>query len=604
MTKILLSNIPIVHRDGTPGTLLGPSINKPGYYLVKFRDGVENNQSSKNIFYQNKSIETIEIDGLAVIKDNLEKKDLSPPSLTITSKEQVIVNNINSNLTPVFLITGEAGTGKSTLVESLKKSLKGNVAVVAFTGVAALNVGGETIHSFFGFPVTVLTDGKSGDSRHSEKFNALDFLIIDEVSMLRADILDAIFTTLEKYGKNPSKPLGGVKVILVGDFLQLDPVLESDEDARRYFYSKYSTTFFFEAKGFEKYKTNIFVLDKTHRQQDQEFIDLLSRVRRGDPLEADLQKLTARVAKKNPESLFLTTTNERVDEINITELNKLSGKLRSFDASISGVFPKQNYPVRERLDLKIGAKVMFLRNDTQKPRRWVNGSLGTLVDFGKDSLEVHILDSNMVVSIQKVLWESFEYKYDKETNTLESYVAGTFEQFPIGLAWAFTIHKSQGKTIPRIHIDLPKDLPAMPSQFYVALSRVRESSGITLSRPPIVRDFIVNKRAAQAWELASRNVNSALFFTLPSLIEEQIHKVSLNLTPEKSSKSILDLINSAVESGARISMDYISGSGRKWRVIRPNDWEIKDIKFTAYCEDNKENRSFRIDRIQDAKKYE
>jgi len=603
---VTVTNLKIVHKDGTPGILLKPS-NKPGYYLVRFNDGVETNQSAKNIFYRNKSIEQIELEGLP---DEIDEVPQAKVPLKINSgttssvaDEVVVLNSITKEICPVFLITGEAGTGKSTLVESLKRSLKGNTVVVAFTGVAALNVGGETIHSFFGFPITILTEGKIGDSNYLEKFKAIDYLIIDEVSMLRADILDAIFSTLEKYGKNPAQPLGGVKVILVGDFLQLDPVLESDEHAKRYFYSRYSTTFFFEAKGLEKYQTHIFILDTVHRQkQDSEFLSLLSRVRRGTPIEDDYVKLSSRVGEKNSDSLFLTTTNERVDEINSIELNKLSGKLRSFDAAITGIFPKQNYPVRERLDFKIGAKVMFLRNDTQKSRRWVNGTMGTLVDFAKDSLEVQIHSSGLTVSVQKALWESFEYKYDKVRKTLDSFVVGTFEQFPIGLAWASTIHKSQGKTISSIHIDLPENLPAMPSQFYVALSRVKQSSDITLSRAPVIRDFVVNKRASQAWELVSKYSNKAISFNLPSLIVAPIHDLVDKPDKDNGHMGLVELINEAIQNGARISMDYVSGSGRKWRVVRPVEWEIANIKFSAYCEENKENRSFRIDRIQDANK--
>ena len=600
-----VANLKIIHKDGTPGILLRPS-NQPGYYLVRFSDGVETNQSAKNIFYQNKSIEQIELEGSPDEKVEIPKaKKPSQRNLVeiAVTEEKNVLNSINAGMGPIFLITGEAGTGKSTLVEALKRSLIGNTVVVAFTGVAALNVGGETIHSFFGFPVTILTEGKTGDSNYSDKFKAIDYLIIDEVSMLRADILDAIFTTFEKYGKNPALPLGGVKFILVGDFLQLDPVLESDEHAKRYFYSRYSTTFFFEAKGLENYKTHIFILNTVHRQkQDSEFLDLLSRVRRGMPTQDDCVRLSSRVGKKNADSLFLTTTNERVDEINSLELNKLSGKLRSFDASIAGNFHKQNYPVRERLDFKVGAKVMFLRNDTQKSRRWVNGTMGTLVDFGKDSLEIRIHGSEIIVSVQKALWESFEYRYDKEKKTLDYSIVGTFEQFPIGLAWASTIHKSQGKTIPTIHIDLPENLPAMPSQFYVALSRVKQLTDITLSRGPLIRDFIVNKRASQAWQLASDNVNTAISFHLPSLIASPISELVDDSIKENISIDIAQLINEAVKSGARISMDYVSGSGRKWRVVRPVEWEIINTKFSAYCEENKENRSFRVDRIQDAKK--
>ena len=227
---------------------------------------------------------------------------------------------------------------------------------------------------------------------------------------------------------------------------------------------------------------------------------------------------------------------------------------------------------------------------------------GTLVDFGKDSLEIRIHGSEIIVSVQKALWESFEYRYDKEKKTLDYSIVGTFEQFPIGLAWASTIHKSQGKTIPTIHIDLPENLPAMPSQFYVALSRVKQLTDITLSRGPLIRDFIVNKRASQAWQLASDNVNTAISFHLPSLIASPISELVDDSIKENISIDIAQLINEAVKSGARISMDYVSGSGRKWRVVRPVEWEIINTKFSAYCEENKENRSFRVDRIQDAKK--
>ena len=219
------------------------------------------------------------------------------------------------------MILGEAGTGKTTLISSLRDKLNGNVAVVAFTGVAALTVSGETIHSFFGFPITVLTENTTGDPRHSEKIKSLSYLIIDEISMVRADILDAIFNTLTKYGSNPNKIFGGIRVILVGDIMQLDPVLESDDDARRYFYNKYQSSFFFESKGFLQNVVSIHVLRHKFRQEnDSGFGDILSRMRIGKSTADDLKILNKFVNQPSDDhtknATWLTNTNERVEAIN------------------------------------------------------------------------------------------------------------------------------------------------------------------------------------------------------------------------------------------------------------------------------------------------
>jgi ATP-dependent exoDNAse (exonuclease V) alpha subunit len=502
---------------------------------------------------------------------------------------------------PITLITGEAGTGKSTLIAELRSKLHGNVVVVAFTGVAALNVSGETIHSFFGFPITILSDDKKGDHNFEEKFKRVDHLIVDEVSMLRADVLDGIFRTFETYGKSPTEPLGGVKLILVGDFLQLEPVLDQDEDARRYFYRRYQTSFFFEASGFDRYRTYIRVLTQNYRQSgDASFLNLLSRIRTGEPNETDLLALHAQVSHFDGASVLLSTTNERVDFVNDRALSELKTKERVFDAYVTGSFPDQSYPATTELRLKEKAVVMFVRNDSSKSRRWVNGTLAKVTAFHKDSIEVSLLESGSYYDVQRSTWENYAYVYDRDRNALAVNVSGAFEQFPLALAWARTIHKSQGQTLDRIHIDLPTEFTVMPSQLYVALSRARRLESISLSRKITKEDCSVNRRASEAWRFAQKNNNQATFFKLSDLGVGVSQAPQPTRQPSGVGLTLIALVDRVIQTGGRLNMDYVSGTGRKWRVVRPLEWELAEVKFVAYCEDNKENRTFRVDRIQDA----
>ena len=512
---------------------------------------------------------------------------------------QELLNGIQTN--PITLITGEAGTGKSTLISELRNILSGNIVVVAFTGVAALNVHGETIHSFFGFPVTILDDEKKGDSNFREKFQRVDYLIIDEVSMLRADVLDGIIRTFESFGNSPNKPLGGVKLILVGDFLQLEPVLEQDEDARRYFYRRYQTSFFFEATGLEKYKTFVKVLEKNYRQSsDKSFIGILSRIRTGSPIEEDIRALLSCIRKFDSESVLLSTTNERVENVNDSALKLLKTKERVFYPQITGHFPTQSFPASAELRLKEGALVMFVRNDSHKTRRWVNGTLAKVIGFNKDSVDVRILESGIEVDVQRSTWENFEYSYSRENNSLGVRISGTFEQFPLALAWARTIHKSQGQTLDRVHIDLPTEYSVMPGQFYVALSRARSLDKISISRAINKDDCNVNRRANEAWRFAQEFNNQAVIFKLTKLKVSEHKATQSSSAQSESEASLSDIVERAMQKKLRLNMDYVSGTGRKWRIVIPLEWEVPNHKFIGYCEENKENRTFRVDRIQDA----
>jgi ATP-dependent exoDNAse (exonuclease V) alpha subunit len=596
----------IQHKDGARGVIVDIVRNRSGYYSVRFDDGVTVAQSEKNLFIGDTPLSVVIKDSsLIEVKKSSNDGTICNISRGITNKR--IVDSILGN-TPITLITGEAGTGKSTLIDELRKKLPGNTAVVAFTGVAAQLISGETIHSFFGFPITVLPIKTKGDPRNREKIYKLSHLVIDEVSMLRADVLDAICFTLAEYGPHKNQQLGGVKLILVGDFMQLDPVLESDDKARKYFYSKYYSSFFFEAQIFQNVDVAFHVLSHKYRQEeDAEFGEILSRMRIGQTTATDINRINQTVDSSGQSNLrneatWLTNTNDRVEEINQHKLDKLTGPSRSFHASITGDFLPQNYPTAVDLVLKKKAQVMFIRNDTEKIRRWYNGSIATITDLYENSIELLIHRNGLSVSIQRSVWDAYKYFYNKEKDTLDCISIGIFEQFPVSLAWATTIHKAQGKTLETIFLDLPIDYRVMPSQLYVALSRAKSMKRVGISRPVTLNDVQVNKRALQAWKLTTENDGTITKFHLPKTIKESNEIENISDTETSSDNSVMQFVQAAIDNNDRLFMDYISKTGRKWRVVEPLEWLQNGVLFEAYCEENDENRSFRVDRIHSVKK--
>ena len=383
-----------------------------------------------------------------------------------------------------LFVTGKAGTGKSTLLEYCVKNTKKKCAVLAPTGVAALNVKGQTIHSFFNFyidvtPQKIIKDYKT--VRKKKLYQNLEIIIIDEVSMLRADLLDCINTFLQMHCPHPGKAFGGVQMVLIGDLYQLPPVVSNNDGAL--FSEIYKTPYFFSAQVLKDQNIKTIELDHIYRQKDQQFINLLNKIRNNAVTNQDLSLLNSRhvnTAKQTDSTthIYLTSTNKKADNINLEKLNNLDSEIFSSSAIIEDNFPKDNYPTATNLQLKIDAQIMLLNNDSK--RRWVNGTLGIIKSISQDIhgipfLAVELSHNKKIVSIYKHTWESFQYVL--EENHITSKKTGSFTQYPIRLAWAITIHKSQGKTFDKVVIDLGKG-SFVAGQTYVALSRCTSFEGV------------------------------------------------------------------------------------------------------------------------------
>lgn len=388
-------------------------------------------------------------------------------------------------------ITGNAGTGKSTLLQYFKEQTQKHIVVLAPTGVAAINVGGSTIHSFFRFPPRLVTKNDVRRVRGKEGvFTALDAVVIDEVSMVRADVMDAIDHSLRLNRKRPHEPFGGVQVILIGDLHQLPPIV--DKELQDYFSDTYESPYFFDAQVFKAHAFEVIELRKVFRQRDPGFIALLNKVRNNQLLPADLLALNRRCAPpaacgKGELAITLTSTNGLASQMNLERLNALRAKGCLFDAEVTGNFDEQSCPTDRQLKLKPGAQVMMVKNDPNK--RWVNGTLGVVHKLTRDVVTVSFGDA--VHEVEPSAWEKIEYEYNKDDGRINPVVTGSFRQYPIKLAWAITVHKSQGKTFDHVVIDLGRGAFAH-GQTYVALSRCRSFEGLHLKNPIKPSDIILD----------------------------------------------------------------------------------------------------------------
>ncbi len=484
-----------------------------------------------------------------------------------------------------IFITGRAGTGKSTLLQLFVGITKKNVAVLAPTGVAALNVKGQTIHSFFRFKPYVTVDSIEKVSKNrAEQYKNIDIIIIDEVSMVRADLFDCIDKFMRLNGKKRNLPFGGIQMIFIGDLYQLPPVMSKGE--KRMFRDYYKSEYFFDAKTFKNFKAEFIELEENYRQEDAGFIKILNSVRNNTVSESQLEALNNRVKTDfNPEGgVILVPTNALAEEINNTNLKRLYGMEHSYNAILEGDFKKFELPSKEKLVLKRGVQVMLLNNDERK--RWVNGSVGivTSINVYKTTIGVKLANDSEV-EVEPHTWKLFKFSYDSKSKKLVSEVTGKFTQYPLALAWALTIHKSQGKTFDKIVLDVGNGMFAN-GQLYVALSRCRTINGIVL------RKKLEKKHVFSDWRI------------IKFLTGYQYSKSNERMSAEEKTS----LINKAIKEKKKIEIVYLKPNDEKSkRVLTPSKVGTLEylgrnyLGFKGFDSKQGDYRNFRVDRILEIK---
>lgn len=407
-----------------------------------------------------------------------------------------------------LFLTGKAGTGKSTFLRYIAATTKKKHIVLAPTGIAAINAGGSTLHSFFKLPFHPLLPNDSQYSirnlRKTMKYNGekckllreVELIIIDEISMVRADIIDFIDKVLRVYNRNMREPFGGKQMLFVGDIYQLEPVVR-DED-RQLLHPFYPSAFFFDAKVFQQMQLVSIELTKVYRQNDPTFIALLDHIRTSAVTATDLYTLNHQVGAQvdtaaNRLAITLSTRRDMVDYINSTRLRELEGEATLFEGVIEGDFPENNLPSPLHLELKVGAQVLFVRNDKEK--RWVNGTLGTVTGFTQNEEDAPgtiqvCTEDGAELDVEREIWGNIKYSFNEKEQKIEEQTIGTFRQFPLRLAWAITVHKSQGLTFRYVKIDFSGGVFA-GGQTYVALSRCTSLQGISLQKPIRPEDIFI-----------------------------------------------------------------------------------------------------------------
>lgn len=406
-----------------------------------------------------------------------------------------LMENSKDNL----FVSGRAGTGKSTMVDHFRLHTKKNCVILAPTGVAALNIKGQTIHSFFGFKPGVMPS-EIKQIKNKQKvtmFKEIDIIVVDEVSMARADLIDCMDVFLRMHTSEPFEPFGGVQMIFIGDLYQLPPVVTDYES--KVFYERYDSPYFFDSKAFKSFNFRFIELNTVYRQKEENFVDVLNAIRLGDVDDKIVEIINKNVDNNlekylNNNYIYLTTTNYIAEKINNERLGLVSGKSKEFVGSVTGDFPMDKLPTQFNLMLKEDAQVMLLINDLQG--KYVNGDIGKIKEIVNNEFESKILVEFPGKGVKQIVpykWEVIKYVFNKKENKIETKITGAFYQYPLKLAWAVTIHKSQGKTFDRVVVDFGGGTFAS-GQAYVALSRCRTLEGLVLRRPMDKKFIFIDKR--------------------------------------------------------------------------------------------------------------
>lgn len=483
-------------------------------------------------------------------------------------KAQDAIRLIQHTTSSVFL-TGKAGTGKSTLLKVLKKNIEKKYIVLAPTEIAALQVEGENIYTFFGFEWRVYLPNDAHipplPSAKVQLLREIDLIIIDEVSMVRCDVMNAIDLSLRHHLKN-NLPFGGKQLLLIGDLYQLPPVLdERDKESVEALRTHYTSRYFFSAKIFEEgFDFQIVELAKVYRQKDKKFISLLNAIRINEVDAEHLNWLNERYGVTGGLSsnfkITLASTNAVIDQLNNEKLEAIDEPLIIFHAKETGNFGNVGsaYPTDKELKTKIGAQVMFVIDDDAQGR-WVSGTVGRIVNIFEDKLQVEIKGEKdlEVHNVEKYTWHKYIYKWNPDTELVEQQTVGTFTQFPVKLAWGITIHKSQGQTFDHVIIDLGKKAFAT-GQTYVALSRCTSFKGITLKRPVATDDIFVDKRITRFLEAQKQyKADKNSYITMLENTERSIHQqhiiiASLEAQADKKHQEMQKMVKSLVDQAQKI----------------------------------------------------